>query len=378
MGLFAAEVERLLQSARLHLGKGELHEAVGQANEVIRRDGKQPTAYLVRAEAHRRLNRPDRAMADLAVAIRLDPNQPGPYVIRAEILKRRNMFDQAIADATHALTLDPRNAAAFSIRAECRSAIGDVEEAGEDVQEMLVIDPTRPVPNLERRSSPPSMASDDQRFWKEAGPSNPKRPGDIFADGKPADRSLKSRKPVGANDPAEALVDASDYRPEVMPRPLPRFRARRRRAPQVIPIVVGLVCLGLLGGGYLLINQNRNSQDANPSKGQTQPSETSPVAQTEPEKPDTVSMTPPAGEESTQPPTTSVSPVVLAIADRDNPPTISLLASNAPTTTTTVPSIEGSRRLEGHTANVWGLAFSPDGKWLASASWDRSGNQRQF
>ena len=101
MGSSATEVERLLQAARLHLAKGELHEAVGRATEAIRLDGKQPAAYLVRAEAHRRLKRPERALADLAVAIRLDPHQPGPYVIRAEILKRRNLFDQAIADATY-------------------------------------------------------------------------------------------------------------------------------------------------------------------------------------------------------------------------------------------------------------------------------------
>lgn len=161
----ATEVDRLLQAARLHLGKGELHEAVGQATEAIRRDGKQPAAYLVRAEAHRRLKHPDRALADLAVAIRFDPQNPSPFVIRAEILKRRNHFDQAIADATYALTIDPRNSAAFSIRAECRSAIGDVEGANEDVQEMLLIDPTRPVPTLGTRVPPgdsaPKIGSDD-------------------------------------------------------------------------------------------------------------------------------------------------------------------------------------------------------------------------
>jgi Asp-tRNA(Asn)/Glu-tRNA(Gln) amidotransferase C subunit len=35
MGLLTAEVEQLLQAARLHLAKDELHEAVGQATEVI-------------------------------------------------------------------------------------------------------------------------------------------------------------------------------------------------------------------------------------------------------------------------------------------------------------------------------------------------------
>src|SRR4051794_38312763 len=124
MGTSETEVERLIQAARLHLAHNELHEAAGRATEAIRLDSKEPAAYLVRAEAHRRLKRPERALADLAVAIRLDPQQPGPYVIRAEILKRRCLLDQAIADATTALMLDPRNAAAHAIRAQCRYAIG--------------------------------------------------------------------------------------------------------------------------------------------------------------------------------------------------------------------------------------------------------------
>ena len=30
------------------------------------------------------------------------------------------------------------------------------------------------------------------------------------------------------------------------------------------------------------------------------------------------------------------------------------------------------QRMKGHVNCVYGLAFSPDGRWLASASWDRS------
>ncbi len=116
----------------MNLARGQHEVAEGQASEAIRLDSKEPGAYLLRAECRRRLMRPERALADLAVAIRLDPSQPGSYVIRAEILKRRNQFDQAFADATHALTIDPRNVAAFSIRAVYRSAIGDLEAASED------------------------------------------------------------------------------------------------------------------------------------------------------------------------------------------------------------------------------------------------------
>ena len=262
MGSSAAEVEHLLQAARLHLGKGELHEAVGQATEVIRRDGKQPTAYLV-AEANRRLNHPDRALADLAVAIRLDPNQPGPYVIRAEIPKRRNQLDQAVADATHARTLDPRNAAAFSIRAECRGAIGRERARATRRRRRAapVSTPTlvlaSPYPSKPKPSSTSEVELGNERFWKQAGGADPKQRSGIFADGKPVDKTYRSRPVVSDDEAPEALGVASGYKPDTVAKPLPRIHASRSGQP-VLPILAGLVCLVLLlVGAFLLVNPSR-------------------------------------------------------------------------------------------------------------------------
>jgi hypothetical protein len=52
-------------------------------------DAKEPAAYVLRAETHRRLRCPERSLAGLGFAIRLDSSQPGPYLIRAEILLGR-------------------------------------------------------------------------------------------------------------------------------------------------------------------------------------------------------------------------------------------------------------------------------------------------
>lgn len=258
MSLSETEIDQLARAARLHLAQGELHEAAERAAEAIRLDGKAVLAYLLRAEAHRKLRKPERALADLAVAIRLDPQRPDPYVIRAEILKRRNVFDQAIADATHALTLDPRNAAAYSIRAQCRHAIGDREGATEDVQEMLLIDPTRPVPDLEVRApsggAPEADETDEERSRKRAGHPDPASRGDLFADGKPVDQTYRSRPAIVSDKEApEALGVASGYKPEVMARPLPRTRPQRRPARGASPLAVLFVGgLCVLGGGYLM------------------------------------------------------------------------------------------------------------------------------
>jgi Tfp pilus assembly protein PilF len=232
MGSSAGEAARLLQAARLHLAQRQFHEAVDRATEIIRQDAKQTAAYLVRAEALRRLKRPDRALADLAVAIRLDPQQPAPYVIRAEILKRRNHFDQAIADATFALTIDPRNAAAFSIRAECRAAIGDEEGASDDVQEMLLIDPTRPVPNLQARtvSTNTDVERGAERFWKQSGGASQEGDRAAFADENPVDKTYRSRAAVSDEDAPEALGVASGYKPETIAKPIPRIRGGSSRS----------------------------------------------------------------------------------------------------------------------------------------------------
>lgn len=297
MDFSTSEVQKLLQAARLNLAQGQFHEAVAQATEVIRQDSKQTAAYLLRAEAHRRLKKLERALADLAVAIRLDPQQPGPYVIRAEILKRRNIFDQAIADATYALTLDPRNAAAFSIRAECRSAIGDLDGANEDVQEMLLIDPTRPVPTLGitigSGDAAPKMASDSERFWKEAARNLTEDERTLFADGKPVDKSYRSRPVVSDEDAPEILGAASGYKPEVISRPIPTTRAGSKGSLSRVGIFL-VTGIGLIAGFalWMVFREATNLSPAHPPRPQvdraaaeTPTSVSAPFPAAEPRKP---------------------------------------------------------------------------------------------
>ena len=194
----SVDLASLVAQAREALAARRLDSAIEAAGRALKVEPRCVDAYLMRAEAYRRTDKYERALADLAVAVRLAPDRPGPYIVRAEILMRRNVFDQAIADATHALILDPLNASAFSIRAQCRHALGDREGAADDVRAMLDVDPTRAVPDLPAVASPSSPAAIlDERFWKEPGDGRRHDDPTLFADGRWTGRTaLAGRSPT--------------------------------------------------------------------------------------------------------------------------------------------------------------------------------------
>jgi Tfp pilus assembly protein PilF len=238
-----------LSEAKAALGRKEFARAIEKATEVITADPKEAPAYLIRAESLRRLGKPELALADLAVAIRLQPDRPSAYVVRAEIHKKRCQFDQAIADATQAIFLDPENAAAYSIRATCRESIGDVEGAAVDHEELVRIDPTRP--------ANPSMPSANTTSPASADRSHPSIPDDdrhVFADGKKPDRSYRSRPSISNDEAAEALGEASGYKPGILPKPLSSGRERKKEPVRggygvlLVAVLVIAACLVLIRG----------------------------------------------------------------------------------------------------------------------------------
>ena len=248
-----------LSEAKAALGRKEYARAIEKATEVITSDPKDSTAYLVRGEALRRLGKPERALADLAVAIRLQPDRASAYVVRAEIHKKRCQFDQAISDATQAIFLDPDNAAAYSIRATCREAIGDVEGAAVDHEELVRIDPTRP--STPQTSSPtaPRHAHGDHPH-----PAIPEEDRHVFADGKTPDRSYRSRPAIGDDEAAEVLGEVSGYKPGIISKPQQRGRDRTQSRSKGMLYGVLLIGLGLLAAILVMM---RGSATSGPSRG---------------------------------------------------------------------------------------------------------------
>ena len=232
-----------LSEAKAALGRKEFARAIEKATEVIAAAPKEAQAYLIRAEALRRLGKPERALADLAVAIRLQPNRPSAYVVRAEIHKKRCQFDQAIADATQAIFLDPDNAAAYSIRATCREAIGDIDGAAADHEELVRIDPTRPSSPGMNRATAPNHAPADRPH-----PAIPEDDRHAFADGRKPDRSYRSSPAIADDEAAEVLGVASRYKPGVLPRSSPRGGTRSKAPSRNVGIGLGLLAVGVIIG----------------------------------------------------------------------------------------------------------------------------------
>jgi WD40 repeat protein/tetratricopeptide (TPR) repeat protein len=243
-----AELGLLMSQAKDAHVQSRWDVVIDTTSQVIRNDPKRVGAYLLRAEALRKQNRTDRALADLAVAIRLDPQSPHPHVIRAGIFKKQVQFDQAIGEATQAIFLDSNSSAAYAIRCECRSLIGDQEGASQDAEELFRLDPTRQLGSAHLQEPRDGKSVREVRTHLARSSRLFENASDIFADDNPVDRSLNLRKSASADDVAETLVDVSDYRPEVMQRPLPRYvpvrRIRRSSAFTVIMLCagVGLFC----------------------------------------------------------------------------------------------------------------------------------------
>jgi rhomboid protease GluP len=124
-----------------YLALGEYDRAIARFSDDIRRDPRQPTAYVGRGDAYLARGACDKAIADFSEAIRLDRNEAGAYSDRSLAYSRKAEYEKAIADASEAIRLDPKRARAYSIRAAAYILVGEHKKAIADCDEAIKLEP---------------------------------------------------------------------------------------------------------------------------------------------------------------------------------------------------------------------------------------------
>ncbi len=125
--------------------------ALADYNEALTRRPDFGSARLLRSAIHARAGRYDLALADADLAIRFTPTAPNPYVMRAFVLHRMNRLPAAIADLDQAAAIAPHRADIRNQRGLAHAASGNRRQALADYTEAARLDPSRPAYAENRR-----------------------------------------------------------------------------------------------------------------------------------------------------------------------------------------------------------------------------------
>ncbi len=115
--------------------------AISRADESIRSDPKDATAYFNRAQAQANLGNIEAAIADYTEAIALEPFNAEPYHARGWLYFTRDEHEKAVADFDEVIQRQPENADAFKRRALANSLLNRQEAALADYDEAIRLDP---------------------------------------------------------------------------------------------------------------------------------------------------------------------------------------------------------------------------------------------
>ena len=132
-------IEPHLELARLLVRTGNTQEAMSQVNIVITLNDKNPAAYLVRSEIHKKnLDFPS-AINDVSKVILLDPGNPEYYLIRGLDYQEFSQQTNAINDFSKYISLKADNPKAYSARAKSYEEIMNYEKAMEDYNKITAL-----------------------------------------------------------------------------------------------------------------------------------------------------------------------------------------------------------------------------------------------
>ena len=109
-----------------------MDKAIGDYDESIRIDPRQPGVYHNRGDARYARGEYDKAIADYDEAIRLSPTYALAYYDRGHAWGQKGEYDKAIGDDSEAIRLDPKYGAAYRTRGALRFGQQNWAAAAED------------------------------------------------------------------------------------------------------------------------------------------------------------------------------------------------------------------------------------------------------
>jgi WD40 repeat protein/Tfp pilus assembly protein PilF/predicted Ser/Thr protein kinase len=166
---------RALARARKLVRQGESEAAISLCTDLLKQDGRDPEALVVRGQARVETGDIDKALEDCGAALAIDAKSAPALAVRAAALLRRDDEEAAVISATLALRLDPRLTPAWTTRAWAYARLGEHELALKDYDRALSLDDTDPATYLARsvvhlRARHPEAAEADRKKAQEIAP----------------------------------------------------------------------------------------------------------------------------------------------------------------------------------------------------------------
>ncbi len=127
--------------ADAYIHKGELDEAMSDANESIRLNPRYFGGYLERGVIYRRTGSLDKAIGDYDTVVRLSPEFALLYYDRAIAYGLKGDYTQSIRDSTRAIRLNPNDPDFYYNRAVSYQSTGDFDKAMADYNKAIGLAP---------------------------------------------------------------------------------------------------------------------------------------------------------------------------------------------------------------------------------------------
>jgi len=131
--------EPRLALAELLLRNNDSQGALGQCNEILKRDDRNTDAYLMRSNVYMKNIDYPSAINDISKNILIDPDNPDFYLYRGKCYQEFNQHTNAINDLSKYIMMNPDNPDAYFTRAKSYEEIMNYAKAMEDYSKITVL-----------------------------------------------------------------------------------------------------------------------------------------------------------------------------------------------------------------------------------------------